>query len=63
MLEVEGCYGRVCVERQQCRVIGKCKKAGGMMCGDIGFVWDIKNRRKDTSLGHSCVRREEKQER
>ena len=37
LLEVKGCCGWVFMGRQQGSGIGKCKKAGGVVCGDFLF--------------------------
>ena len=63
LLEVEGCYGVVCVGIQQSSIIGECKRYSGMMCGDFRGVYDVEARRKVTSLGHSYICRELRQER
>ena len=39
--------------KQQSTVIDECKRNGGLMCGDIRGIYDVDNRRKDTSLEHT----------
>ena len=59
LLEDEECYGGVCEGRQQGSVIDECKRDGEMMCKG---QCDVENRRKDTSLGQSCVCRKIRRE-
>ena len=47
-----------CVGRWQYSVIGECKKDDDLMCKDIGGVYDVRHRRKVTSLGLSSVCRD-----